>query len=553
MGTREILSLQFGHYSNFIGTHWWNTQETSFEYNATSPAEINHDILFREGSTRSGQVTFTPRLLLVDLKGSLRTLPERGTLYESPPKSSEIDTNWKPSATETKINEPEQKNVFQEDLENSQITDFSKRCYNLESDVEVWSDFLYTRFHPRTVNIIKEYEHENKDSQFDVFPLGTAMWRSEQFEEDFSDKIRNYIEECDNFQGFHITLDASNAFAGLASSCIEYVRDEYERKSVLAFPVIPSSYSDYAYVTDEEKHQSLIKDSIRVLNLALCFNSLNEHSSLFLPLCTSYNGWRQPGPMRNFYHLVYNYQLPYHTSAILASALDTITLKYRLRSTDFHLSDLCADLNIFGRKAAATSLCLPFSFNKGSDFIDCLDNWDGPLSQSISPNCIIGTDKLMQTFTLRGIPEDRLKRPLQNAGKQKDMPAYRCNSVNEMLSLYLSCNYFISATNVTTVTKGLSVKTPYPSIFDPFVGTDGNINNTPRPEHLKVESVPTLAGIHSGACVGDMIESLHTEANKIKVPRFHQFVNAGLESDEFSECLHKLFDLRECYVESDYI
>lgn len=84
------------------------------------------------------------------------------------------------------------------------------------------------------------------------------------------------------------------------------MRDEYERKSVLAFPVIPSFYSDYAYITDEEKHQSLIKDSIRVLNLALCFNSLNEYSSLFSPLCTSYNGWRQPGPMRNFYHLIYD-------------------------------------------------------------------------------------------------------------------------------------------------------------------------------------------------------------------------------------------------------
>lgn len=59
--------------------------------------------------------------------------------------------------------------------------------------------------------------------------------------------------------------------------------------------------------------------------------------------------------------------------------------------------------------------------------------------------------------------------------------------------------------------------------------------------------------MHSGACVGDMIESLHTEANKIKVPRLHQFVNAGLESDEFTECLHRLFDLRESYIESDYI
>jgi len=23
---REVLSLQLGHYSNFVGTHWWNGQ-----------------------------------------------------------------------------------------------------------------------------------------------------------------------------------------------------------------------------------------------------------------------------------------------------------------------------------------------------------------------------------------------------------------------------------------------------------------------------------------------------------------------------------------------
>ena len=24
--TREVVTLQIGHYSNFIGTHWWNLQ-----------------------------------------------------------------------------------------------------------------------------------------------------------------------------------------------------------------------------------------------------------------------------------------------------------------------------------------------------------------------------------------------------------------------------------------------------------------------------------------------------------------------------------------------
>lgn len=83
----------------------------------------------------------------------------------------------------------------------------------------------------------------------------------------------------------------------------------------------------------------------------------------------------------------------YHTSAILASALDTFTLKYRLKNSNYTLQDLCADLSPHNRKLAAASLCLPFSFNEGGYFIECLDNWDGPLTKSITPSCEIGITK----------------------------------------------------------------------------------------------------------------------------------------------------------------
>lgn len=88
----------------------------------------------------------------------------------------------------------------------------------------------------------------------------------------------------------------------------------------------------------------------------------------------------------------------YHTSAILASALDTVTLKYRLKEGHYSLSDLCVDLNLHNRKLAAASLCLPFSFNEGADLIECLDNWDGPLTQSITPRCTIGIVFFISSF-----------------------------------------------------------------------------------------------------------------------------------------------------------
>lgn len=63
--------------------------------------------------------------------------------------------------------------------------------------------------------------------------------------------------------------------------------------------------------------------------------------------------------------------------------------------------------------------------------------------------------------------------------------------------------------------------------------------------------MPVLSGLHCGEDVGEMIESLHTESNKIKMARLQQF--RDLERDDFSECLDRMFDLRECYQEKYYI
>jgi len=85
---KEIITLQLGTYSNYIGTHWWNTQEASFTYDndKDAKAELDHDVLFREGHN-SRDVTFTPRLVFVDFSKNLGTLPLQGTLYNTPVKS----------------------------------------------------------------------------------------------------------------------------------------------------------------------------------------------------------------------------------------------------------------------------------------------------------------------------------------------------------------------------------------------------------------------------------------------------------------------------------
>jgi hypothetical protein len=45
----EIVTLQFGEQANYLGTHFWNCQESYFTYSEDEEALVNHDIHFRVG------------------------------------------------------------------------------------------------------------------------------------------------------------------------------------------------------------------------------------------------------------------------------------------------------------------------------------------------------------------------------------------------------------------------------------------------------------------------------------------------------------------------
>jgi len=110
-----------------------------------------------------------------------------------------------------------------------------------------------------------------------------------------------------NFQGFHILLDGSDGFAGLGTSAVEYLEDEYSTKSKLVFPSIPSDFSN----------TTPLQDNMRILNITLAFHSLAEHSCLFVPLCLGSSGWKQPGVPREFPHLQYNVSNIYSLCLVL--------------------------------------------------------------------------------------------------------------------------------------------------------------------------------------------------------------------------------------------
>lgn len=70
--------------------------------------------------------------------------------------------------------------------------------YELDEKVQDWSDYLATRFHPRTFSIVNQFQHNA--NAFNSFNQGVELWKSELFSEEWVDKCRAYVEECDYLQ-----------------------------------------------------------------------------------------------------------------------------------------------------------------------------------------------------------------------------------------------------------------------------------------------------------------------------------------------------------------
>ena len=77
---REIITVQLGRKANFLGTHFWNTQESYQTFAPDPPSLVNHDIHFRQGHGPDGAETFLPRALIYDFKSEFGTLAKVNAL-----------------------------------------------------------------------------------------------------------------------------------------------------------------------------------------------------------------------------------------------------------------------------------------------------------------------------------------------------------------------------------------------------------------------------------------------------------------------------------------
>ncbi|XP_063173079.1 protein misato homolog 1 isoform X2 [Candoia aspera] len=500
---REVVTLQLGHYAGSVGAHWWGLQEALFLSN--SPASsldegIHHDVLFRTGKTLQGRETFTPRLILMDLKGSLTTLKQEGYLYEDT--KTNIPVAWKgtltthqqdpvpPSPILEARDQPEGHKPPGSDVA-SQTPPGGKQLppakpLASEGPAPTWSDFLRTPLHPRSVLTIREYNSEEEPGRLEAYGQGEKLLQEGTYLEDLEDRLHFYVEECDYLQGFQVLCDLHNGFSGVGAKAVELLQDEYVGKGILTCgltPVLQSSAS-----------------------------------------------------------------LDYHTSAILATALDTLTTPYRLQTSAISVSNLAETVNFSGRKVAEAVAAIPFPVAEDQSLPDALCSQQPSTVWSSLSSCGSHGDAhcFAQSVVLRGIGKQQ---QVSNTppGTEPKSVLHVCETGQEVLTRYL---YMVSPETLSTslLLQGpCKLLAPYPQFFSPFLNKHGFLAEKPLYAPAKVDSIPVLAAFRSSAGLCRTLGDLYRALRRMDLRRWASFFSAGVEMEDLQEALDELRTLSHCY------
>ncbi|KFA65378.1 hypothetical protein S40285_00415 [Stachybotrys chlorohalonatus IBT 40285] len=302
---REIITLQLGNLSNYVATHFWNAQESYFTYSDKDRTFVDHNIHWRAGLGSDGSETFLPRTVVYDLKGGFGTLRKINALYEDEGKVA-ADAIWSgPSAIHK--HEPLAPSAYQQSLELG-----SAPAPLTKSTVRYWSDFSRAYLHPKSLVQLYDFELNSTVMPFERFGMGTELFQTLDKEHDIVDRDwRPFVEECDQMQGMQVFTTTDDAWGGFASSYIEALRDEYPKSCLwvwgLQSPLLGAP-SD--------------KRQLRLVNTAFGLARIREQASMIVPLSVP------EGDMPNGVTL--DPSSPWHTSALMATAVESATLPSRL-------------------------------------------------------------------------------------------------------------------------------------------------------------------------------------------------------------------------------
>ncbi|KAH8894766.1 tubulin nucleotide-binding domain-like protein [Thozetella sp. PMI_491] len=339
----EIITLQLGQQSNYLATHFWNTQESYFTYSADEESPINHDIHWRPGIGADGSETFMPRTVIYDLKGGFGSLRKINALYDAadPSRAPESQALWS-GAPVVHQQPPIEQSAYQASLDAG-----TTPAPLTTQAVRYWSDFNRVFYHPRSVVQLHEYELNSALMPFEKWSTGVELFRSLDREHDLLDRdLRPFVEEADQMQGLQVFTSWDDAWGGFASEYLERLRDEYGKTPLWVWG-------------QQEGVRGVSRDKrlLRLANKARTLVEVYKQASILVPLALPAKLPRSVG---------LDATSLWHSSALMAAALESATLPLRLKGsmTRDSMGSMGDLLNSMGKQSVAG---LQMSFRKAPE------------------------------------------------------------------------------------------------------------------------------------------------------------------------------------------
>ncbi|KAI9261367.1 tubulin domain-containing protein [Helicostylum pulchrum] len=530
---REILTIQLGSIANHVGTHFWNAQEEYFNYsesNESHTQELNHDVLYRSGETSNGVTTYTPRTLIYDLKGGFGSMQKYNRLFNADDDHQQV--TWEQGVN--RIDRSISKSQYQHELDRMETENDPNVnldiVQQLDSSVNNWSDYNRIYYHPRSVNPITTHQMDNEITPFDNYTIGRQSYNENEKEMDiFEDNFRFFVEECDNLQGFQIFTDVDDAFGGFTESLLDNIRDEYLKTPIMTYGL---SDSHAEYRTDRHKQKI-------ILNRAFGMTRLAELSSMYIPIYTPTMAATKNSGLSPY--LYFDEYSRYHTSAIIAAAIETNSLPYRLKHNSVTMAETISKLNwVRNTSLASLSVSLPLPISE-KGYIETVETMikKTQLRPTISLLDRISTTKKIDTYgesiVTRGLP-----RNMQGQSEYLQKLYKDFTDENDPLQSRFSLD------------TSFPLPDSYPRIFTNRVNTDGLICNATYTID-PAKSVPVMTRLESGSILKATVDQQLKNLEKIRFADFYEYAQGecALTREDFLETKEALIGLSDVYTNDD--
>ncbi|KAI9338876.1 tubulin domain-containing protein [Pilaira anomala] len=528
---REILTIQLGSIANHVGTHFWNSQEEYFNYGG-STEELDHNVLYRSGETSSGVTTYTPRALIYDLKGGFGSMQKYNRLFNTEDDHQQV--TWEQGVN--RIDRSVPKSQYQHELDRMETENDPNVnldiIQQLDSSVNNWSDYNRIYYHPRSINPIVTHQMDNEITPFDNYTIGRQAYTENEREVDiFEDNFRFFVEECDNLQGFQIFSDVDDAFGGFTESLLDNIRDEYLKTPIMTYGL---SDSHAEYRTDRHKQKI-------ILNRAFGMTRLAELSSIYIPIYTPTMTAVKTSGLSPY--LYFNEFSRYHTSAIIAAAIETNSLPYRLKTNSITMAETISKLNwVRNTSLASLSVSLPLPITKNG-YIETIETLTKP--QQLRPTLSLldrlstleKIDTYGESIVTRGLPKN-----MQGQSEYLEKLLKDFKDENDPLQSRFSLD------------TSFPLPDSFPRIFTNRVQTDGLVVNNPDYTTIDpAKSVPAMTRLVSGSMLKATVDQQLKNLEKIRFADFFEYSQGecALSKEDFLETKEALISLSDVYTNDD--